>query len=260
MRFRRWPRPTAYRETPRKRAAFLRKQRLEREALPLFAEAIAARQHSVEEEMARRHVWWDEREHDQRDARAARWREARARLFALPGPLRAKVRILWRTCPYPADPASFTDFLHQIAVGRLDPDRPPWVFHQKTQARITANPATFDAAFRQIGRKQVETDTMPFDELLFCGNLGSGILFLAWRVRLIERGESFRTLFNALSPESHIGVANGQWIEIEVRGECSQTDLSLIERLAQASDTRRVVVHHIKPLVSRSAHVRLQAS
>ena len=56
MRFRRWPRPTAYRETPRKRAAFLRKQCLEREALPLFADAIAARQHSVDEEMARRHV------------------------------------------------------------------------------------------------------------------------------------------------------------------------------------------------------------
>jgi hypothetical protein len=33
MRFRRWPRPTPYQVTPRKRAAFLRKQRLERQAL-----------------------------------------------------------------------------------------------------------------------------------------------------------------------------------------------------------------------------------
>ncbi|WP_256369877.1 hypothetical protein [Microvirga sp. KLBC 81] len=42
MRFRRWPRPIAYRDTPRKRAAFLRQQRLEREALPLFSEREAA--------------------------------------------------------------------------------------------------------------------------------------------------------------------------------------------------------------------------
>ena len=55
-----------------KRAAFKRKQRLEREALPLFADTIAEGQHSVDEEMARRHVWWDEREHAQRALRAAR--------------------------------------------------------------------------------------------------------------------------------------------------------------------------------------------
>ncbi len=40
MRFRRWHRPEPYRDTSRKRAAFLRKQRLEREALPLFADQI----------------------------------------------------------------------------------------------------------------------------------------------------------------------------------------------------------------------------
>lgn len=52
MRFRRWPRSEPYGDTPRKRAAFLRKQRREREALPLFADQIAASQHGVEEEMA----------------------------------------------------------------------------------------------------------------------------------------------------------------------------------------------------------------
>lgn len=51
MRFRRTPRPERYRETSRNRAAFLRRQRLEREALPLFAETIAADQHGDEEEM-----------------------------------------------------------------------------------------------------------------------------------------------------------------------------------------------------------------
>jgi hypothetical protein len=63
MRFRPWPRPEPYRDTSRKHAAFKRKQRLE---LPLFADMIAAGQHSVDEKMARRHIWWEEREHEQR--------------------------------------------------------------------------------------------------------------------------------------------------------------------------------------------------
>jgi len=84
MRFRRWPRPEPYGDTSRKRAAFLRKQRLQREALPLFAEQIAAGQHSVDEEMARRAIWWDEAERHRRDQRAAWWRKGRARLFAMP--------------------------------------------------------------------------------------------------------------------------------------------------------------------------------
>lgn len=42
MRFRPWPKPEPYRDTTRKRAAFKRKQRLEQQALPLFAEMIAA--------------------------------------------------------------------------------------------------------------------------------------------------------------------------------------------------------------------------
>ena len=52
MRFRPWPKPEPYRDTSRKRAAFKRKQRLESEALPLFADMIAAGQHGVDEEMA----------------------------------------------------------------------------------------------------------------------------------------------------------------------------------------------------------------
>src|SRR3546814_15710022 len=54
-----------------------------------------------------------------------------------------------------ADPTSFADMLIQIAAGRLVPHRPPWFFHQKTSARITANPATFAQAFRRIGRRRV---------------------------------------------------------------------------------------------------------
>lgn len=57
MRFRKGLKPTAYNETSRKRAAFLPKQWRERDAMPLFADMIAAGQHSVDEEMARRADW-----------------------------------------------------------------------------------------------------------------------------------------------------------------------------------------------------------
>jgi hypothetical protein len=52
MRFRRGPRPTPFEDSSRKRAAFFRKQRLECETLPLFADHIAAQQHNVEDELA----------------------------------------------------------------------------------------------------------------------------------------------------------------------------------------------------------------
>jgi len=175
MRFRPWPIPEPYRDTSRKRAAFRRKQRLQREALPLFAEMIAAGQHSVDEEIARRHIWWDEREREQRNLRAAGWRKARARLFALPDDLRRSVRTLWRGCPYPADPTYLLDLLHQVAAGRVDPHRPPWIFDGKLTARTTPNPKKFDQAFRQIGQRKIGggPKTTPADEFLFCGNLGT---------------------------------------------------------------------------------------
>ena len=48
MRFRRWPRPTPFEDNTRKRAALIRKQRLEREALPLFSTQIAVQQPDVD--------------------------------------------------------------------------------------------------------------------------------------------------------------------------------------------------------------------
>ena len=198
MRFRRWPKPTAFEVTSRKRAAFLRKQRLEREALPLLADHIAAGQHDVEVEMALRAVRWDRDQQNSRDQRAARWRDQRARLFALPDAQRRQVRHLWRTCPYPADPSYFGDLLHEIAIGKLDPNQPPWVFHRTVLAKTTQNPKTFDEAFRQIGGRKVGggPKTTPADELMFCGNLGSSFLILVSRVRLIDPNESFYTSSN----------------------------------------------------------------
>jgi hypothetical protein len=140
--------------------------------------------------------------------------------------------------------------LNQIAVGRVDPHRPPWVFDGKLTARTTPNPKKFDEAFRQIGHRKIGggPKTTPADEFLFCGNLGSGILFLRTRVRLNDPHESFYTSSGHRLRDSHVGRA-GHWIDLEVRGDCSDTELELIRRLAQDADTRAVVVRRVKTMI-----------
>lgn len=64
MRVRKWPRFLAYEEAARKRPAFLAKQRYERDALSLFAAAIAAAQRSVDMKMVRRADWWPRQRRD----------------------------------------------------------------------------------------------------------------------------------------------------------------------------------------------------
>ncbi|MEI9986099.1 MAG: hypothetical protein WDN69_24745 [Aliidongia sp.] len=139
--------------------------------------------------------------------------------------------------------------MHQITVGRVDPNRPPWKFHRAVDASTTPNPTSFGEAFRQIGRKQVGggPKTAPADEFLFCGNLGSGIIFLTSRVRLLEPNESFYTSSNHRLSSSHAG-RSGHWVDIQVRGECTDADLAAIERLAQAADTRPVLVTRVRSL------------
>jgi hypothetical protein len=41
--------------------------------------------------------------------------------------------------------------------------------------------------------------------------------------------------------DSHVGQSP-HWFDLEVRGECSDADLALIERLAREADTRLVRV------------------
>jgi len=225
MRFRRWPHPTPFEDTTRKRAAFARKQRLERESLPLFASEIAENQHSADEEMARRAVSWDQVQQSSRNRRAADWRRFRARLFAFPDALRRQIRETWRRCPYPPDPYSFGDFLRQIQIGKLDPFRPPWMFHASIRARTTPNPTTFAQAFKQIGRPP-PSPAAPKPAAIYCGNLGSGILFLR------------------ATPLQIAGAApddGGEFIDLEITGACSDDELALIERLAQAACPRPLV-------------------
>jgi hypothetical protein len=216
MRFRRWPHPTPFEDTSRKRAAFARKQRLEREALPLFASQIAEGQHSAEEEMERRAVSWDLFQQASRNRRAVDWRRFRARLFTFSDAVRRQIREIWRDCPYPPDPYSFGDFLHQIQIGKLDPYRPSWIFHPAVRARTTPNPATFADAFKQIGKPPPSPDASR-PAAIYCGNLGSGILFL----RATHEPANF--------------------VDLEITGACSDDELALIQRLAQADCQRPLV-------------------
>lgn len=243
MRFKLWPRVEGYIETPRKRAAFVRSQREKCEKLPLFADLIREKQHDVDTEMARRRESWPRAQQHLRDQRAARWREARRRLWCHGDNMRRLLRDLWRDCPYPADPVYLLDLLHEINVGRIDPERPPWRFHQKITPRVTPNPTAFNEAFRQVGHAKIGggPKTIPADKFTFCGNIGSGLLFLTSQVRLIEPNESFYTSSNHRLRDSHVG-RSGHWVDIEVSGPATDEDLSTIERLAQMADTRIVRV------------------
>ena len=180
---------------------------------------------------------------------AAGGRKGRARLLASPIALPPGARETGHPSPYPADPASFADFLHQIAVGKLDPERPPWVFHQALSARITRNPSSFREAFRQIGKRKVAGGPSgpASDARQCCGNLGSGILFLNERVHPIDRSAGFYAAPDHRLRDSHLHHADHR-VEIEVRGECSDADVALIERLAQAAETRPVTVQRIVPV------------
>lgn len=128
MKFRRWPSIEAFGDTPRKRAAFHRKMRLEREKYPLFAEWIEAGQPHVDSVMADRAVAWARVQAEMRQQRAAKWREARARLQSYGDNQRGVIRQLWQEAPYPADPVYLLDMLTQIDRGRIDIDQPPWRF------------------------------------------------------------------------------------------------------------------------------------
>lgn len=243
MRFRPWPRPTSYDDTPRKRAALARKQRLQCDKHPLLAELIAEQQPSADDEMARRAERWALSQQADRDRRARLWRDSRARLTAYDPSLRRLLIELWRGCPYPADPSYLLDLLHSVDKGSIDPARPPWAYVQPLTPRITANPVAFDDAFKQIGRRELGggPKATEADEFIFIGNLSGELLILTSRVQLIDPNASFYTSSNHRLRDSHVGRA-GHWIDIEVKGRCSNAELQVIHDLAQTANSRPVVV------------------
>lgn len=125
MRFKRSTRHP-FTDTARKRAALRRKQRLEREALPLLAELVAEAQPTEDEVMEARAITWAATEARARAYRAEKWRLARARLAALSSNERAILRHAWNGAPYPADPVYLLDFLYGYTVGRFTLDNLPF--------------------------------------------------------------------------------------------------------------------------------------
>lgn len=220
----------------------------------MFRDLIAEQQPSADAEMARRAEWWPRIQQEGRDRRAQDWRRARRQLAGYGDNLHRVLIALWRDCPYPADPAYLLDLLHGIDIGRIDPDRPPWHHPRAPTPRTTPNPVSFDEAFHRIGQRKIGGGPKPAlgsasgrargtteaDEFIFVGNLGNGVLFLISRVRLIDPHESFYTSSNHRLRDSHVGRA-GHWVDIQVRGPCSDAELALIERLAQVADDRPVM-------------------
>lgn len=118
MRFHRFGK-YGFRDTNLKRAAFARKQRAEREALPLFSEQVAAEQIGVDEEMAGRRAQWERHQVIDRKRRADKWREARQRLKGYQEPVRSALLAYWQQCKWPGDPSYFLSMLHMYDTGRL---------------------------------------------------------------------------------------------------------------------------------------------
>lgn len=119
MRFRRQEH-YEFTDTARKRAAVVRKQARECEALPLFAEQIAATQPAVENVMRDRAEAFARWEGNQRTQRASDWRRARRVLGEYQGAERAALVAYWNACRWPADPVYLLCMLNMYATGRLD--------------------------------------------------------------------------------------------------------------------------------------------
>lgn len=95
MRFTRYERHKPIDFNARRQAAFARKQARERERYPLFGDHVAAEQHTMDEEFARRTVRADSFEHRMRAVNARCWRNARRIYFGQADAVRAEIRAKW---------------------------------------------------------------------------------------------------------------------------------------------------------------------
>lgn len=107
-------------ETARKRAAAERKQRKEREALPLLAEFVAAEQPPIDDVMGARARRWKTTERRRRQFLAEVWTNNRRRLFSIPQPQRGQVVAYWNAHKwFPGGATSFSGFLDLYERGQI---------------------------------------------------------------------------------------------------------------------------------------------
>lgn len=108
-----------FNDTARKRSYVLIRQRKEREALPLFSDAIAETQPSVDDTMADRARRWSIAEAEHRASRARDWIMIRRALKLLPDYERhAFLRYYYRV-QYPLNGGYMRTVLHMFLDGRL---------------------------------------------------------------------------------------------------------------------------------------------
>jgi hypothetical protein len=98
----------------------LRRQQIERDALPLFATTIASEQPAVDDVMTARAMIWARQERKDRAHRAAKWRQARRQLASYGDNLRPVLAAHWQRCGWPADPVYLLEMLHMFDTGRLE--------------------------------------------------------------------------------------------------------------------------------------------
>nr|WP_315593838.1 hypothetical protein [uncultured Cupriavidus sp.] len=115
MRFTRHGRHDPINFNTRRQAAFTRKQQRERDRYPLFAEHVAAEQHSPDEEFARRQRRSDNLERTTRTLHARIWREKRAVYFSLAADLQAEIRAKWLAWTGPTTPFYFAYIVDNVS-------------------------------------------------------------------------------------------------------------------------------------------------
>ena len=119
MRFVRTPH-VIYTVTDRKRAAALRWQQRQRDALPLFGELIAEQQPSIDQIMSERVERWEDSERIRRERRARQWRAGRRLVAAYPAEARRALLDYWNNHRWlPGDPSYLLDMIHGFKTGRL---------------------------------------------------------------------------------------------------------------------------------------------
>lgn len=108
MRFTRYERHNPIDFNARRQAAFARKQARERDRYPMFSDHVAAEQHSLDAELARRTARGDVFEQSMRAFNAKCWRDARRIYFAQPEDVRAVIRAKWATWVGPTTSTYFS--------------------------------------------------------------------------------------------------------------------------------------------------------
>lgn len=107
-----------FERTSRKDAAAVRRQRLDRDKLPLFAAEIAEAQPTIDEVMTARERSWNESQVEERKRTAAHWIEVRARIRSLPDRERALFLDFWNNHRwFPANPSYLATVLHAYQKG-----------------------------------------------------------------------------------------------------------------------------------------------